>query len=119
MSKTVIIALKQLRFLAYHGLYAEEQKTGNEFEVDLVISHDPDGTITDLSDTVNYVTLYEMLKTEMRNPRRLLETFAMETADNIHAGFPNIRKVEIAITKLQPPIPHFTGRVTVRYIKEY
>jgi dihydroneopterin aldolase len=34
----ITIELKQLRFLAYHGLYAEERKTGNEFEINLSVS---------------------------------------------------------------------------------
>ena len=120
MPGEITIELKGLRFFAYHGLYAEERKTGNEFQVDLLITHIPaDATITSLSETVNYVRLYELLKTEMQKPRDLLETFLMELTEVIHASFPRIRKVEILITKLQPPILGFTGRVGVRYFKEW
>ncbi len=120
MSGLLTIELKQLRFFAKHGLYAEERKTGNEFEVNLAISYQPNsGTITDLSDTVNYVQLYDLLKTEMQKPRNLLETFAMEVTELMHSSFPGIKKVEISITKLHPPIPKFTGTVGVKYSKEY
>ena len=41
MPGSITIELKGLRFFAYHGLYAEEQKTGNEFEIDLFVTHQP------------------------------------------------------------------------------
>jgi dihydroneopterin aldolase len=116
----ITIELKKLRFLAYHGLYAEERKTGNEFEINLSVSYQPSsGTITGISDTVNYSELYALLKTEMQKPRHLLETFLMEVAEIIHLSFPLIKKIEISITKLHVPVAKFTGRAGVSYLKEY
>ena len=116
----ITIELKQLRFLAYHGLYAEERKTGNEFEINLSVSYQPSsGTITGISDTVNYSELYALLKTEMQKPRHLLETFVMEVAEVIHVSFPQIKKIEISITKLHVPIAKFTGTAGVRFEKNY
>lgn len=120
MTGLITIELKQLRFLAYHGLYAEERKTGNEFEINLSVSFQPSsGAITDISDTVNYSALYTLLKTEMQNPRHLLETFVMEVSEVIHVSFPQIKKIEISITKLHVPIAKFTGTAGVRYQKNY
>ena len=120
MTDLMTIELKGLHFFAYHGLYAEERKTGNEFEVNLAVSYLPvSGTITHLDDTVNYSLLYELLKTEMQNPRNLLETLVMEVTETIHLSFPQIKKIEIAVTKLHPPIPKFTGTVGVKYSKNY
>jgi 7,8-dihydroneopterin aldolase/epimerase/oxygenase len=116
----ITIELKRLRFFAYHGLYAEERKTGNEFEINLSVSYQPSsGTVTDISDTVDYAVLYEMLKKEMQDPRHLLETFLMEVAEIIHASFPQIKKIEISIAKLHVPITKFTGTAGVRFVKEY
>jgi len=120
MNSNLTIELKSLRFLAYHGLYAEERKTGNEFEINLAVSYQPSsGTITGISDTVNYSGLYALLKTEMQKPRHLLETFLMEVAEIIHLSFPQIKKIEISITKLHVPITKFTGTAGVKYLKEY
>ncbi|MEO7393674.1 MAG: dihydroneopterin aldolase [Chitinophagaceae bacterium] len=114
------ISLSNLRFFAYHGLYAEEKKIGNEFEVSLNVSYSPSAeTITDISDTINYSQLYELLKLEMQQPRHLLETFVLEVTEKIHVSFRQIKKVEISITKLHPPITKFTGTVGVKYSKEY
>ncbi len=120
MAELITVELKQLHFFAYHGLYAEERKTGNEFEVNLFVSYLPaSGMITGISDTVNYVQLYELLKSEMQKPRDLLETFVMEVSEIIHLSFPKIKKIEMAVTKLHPPIPGFTGTVGVKYCKDY
>jgi dihydroneopterin aldolase len=116
----ITIELKKLRFLAFHGLYAEERKTGNEFEINLSVSFRPSsGTITGIADTVNYAELYQLLKTEMQKPRHLLETFLMEMAEVIHVAFPRIKKIEISITKLHVPVSKFTGTAGVRFEKDY
>ncbi|MBL7707869.1 MAG: dihydroneopterin aldolase [Chitinophagaceae bacterium] len=119
MRAVMTIQLNQLRFIAKHGLYAEELKTGNEFEVSLSVDHIPvEGIITDLSATVNYVKLYELVKGRMQQPSALLETVAMEITEAIFAAFPSVTKTELSITKLHPPIVAFTGNVGVKYCKE-
>lgn len=120
MNGWMTIELKGLHFYAYHGLYAEEKKTGNEFEVNLTVSYQPpSGTITDISDTVNYAALYTLLKKEMTKPRHLLETLVMEVTEAIHLSFPMIKKVEISVTKLHVPIIQFAGTAAVRFVKEF
>jgi dihydroneopterin aldolase len=120
MPGLITIELKHLIFLAYHGLYAEEKKTGNEFEINLSVSYQPSsGTISGISDTVNYAELFGLLKIEMQKPRQLLETFLMEVAEIIHASFPQIMKIEISITKLYVPIAKFNGTAGVKYQKDY
>ena len=120
MNGTLTIELSNLRFFAKHGLFEEEQKIGNAFEVDLFVSYDPGAELIDeLSETVNYASLYELLKTEMQKPRELLETFVMETTDLLHSTYPSIKKIEISLSKLNPPIATFTGKVGVRYTKAY
>lgn len=120
MPGLITIELHKLYFYANHGLYTEEKKLGNEFEVNLTVTHEHTGkTITDLSDTVNYVQLYNLLKEEMQKPRHLLETFVMEAAELIHVSFPEIKSINISITKLHAPIAKFTGTVGVSYSKEY
>ncbi|HEX7847169.1 MAG TPA: dihydroneopterin aldolase [Chitinophagaceae bacterium] len=120
MSSTLTIELKQLRFFAFHGLYEEEKKTGNEFEVTLFISYKPAvSIITDLSATIDYSVLFDLLKNEMQKPRELLETLSMDIIEKIRQSFPSVWKAEIIIEKLSPPIEGFIGRVGVRYSKEW
>lgn len=119
MNDILTISLNHLRFFAYHGLYAEEKKIGAEFEVNLIVSFPAENTISELNNTVNYEKLFQLLKDEMQKPRELLETFAMEVSESIHQSFPSIKKNEISITKLHPPIKGFTGNVSVNYLKEF
>jgi 7,8-dihydroneopterin aldolase/epimerase/oxygenase len=120
MAGLITIELKQLRFHAFHGLYAEEKKTGNEFEVSLAVSFESDEQIiTSLDQSVNYARLYELISSEMRQQRDLLETFVMELAEKIHTDLPGVKNVEISIHKLHPPVARFTGSVGVKYSKGF
>ncbi len=114
------VEVKGLRFFAYHGLYAEEKKAGNDFEIELIVSFEPvSGTITGISDTVNYASLYRIIQSEMKKPRQLLETLAMELTNLIHETYPMIKRIEIAVYKLQVPVAKFTGKAGIRYIIEF
>ena len=39
MAGWMTIELKGLRFFAEHGMYVEERKVGNQFEIDLEVSY--------------------------------------------------------------------------------
>lgn len=120
MPELITIELRNLPFFAFHGLYPEEQKIGNDFDVNLFVTYIPDnGTITDIHETVNYAKLYSILQVEMKTPRPLLETFAMEVAKKIHLEFPYVKKISLTIKKQNPPIVQFGGSVGVTYIKEF
>lgn len=114
------IELKNLRFFAEHGMYPEEVKVGNEFEVDVVIAcRSPKKKITSIEQTVNYVEVYRILQEEFSQRKFLLETLAMEIADKIEVQFPDIEKISISIRKLNPPITNFSGSVAVVYSKTF
>jgi dihydroneopterin aldolase len=120
MTGLITIELKKLRFFAYHGLYEEEKRTGNEFEVNVIVAYPPvSGTVTSIDETINYVTIFELVKNEMDQPRELLETLAMEIAEHLHQEYRKIKRVEVTVTKLQPPMPSFTGHVSVTYSKQF
>jgi 7,8-dihydroneopterin aldolase/epimerase/oxygenase len=115
MRGLLTIELKQLRFFAYHGLYKEEQKIGNDFEVDLLVSYNTSEMVTDISDTINYVTLYEIVKEEMKKTTELLETLVMTITGRIREKFPQAVSIDISIYKLTPPIAKFPGKVGAKY----
>ena len=114
------IELRQLRFFAYHGLFPGENRVGTDFEVDLSASYDnPKSTINKLTDTINYVRLYEIVKKRMAVPTNLLETIAMEIAETIKQEFSAVNNIEISIYKLNPPIEDFQGQVGIRFKKDF
>src|SRR5688572_19460724 len=88
MHGLITIALRDLPFFAFHGYYNEEKKIGNNFLVNLTVQFQPQGSVTHISDTVNYTSLYSFLEQEMKIPRELLETFLAETVEKLHSKFP-------------------------------
>ncbi|MER3499293.1 MAG: dihydroneopterin aldolase [Chitinophagaceae bacterium] len=113
------IKLNQLRFFVHHGLYKEERKVANEFVVDLEVSFVPDQIITRMNETINYVRVYELVKERMLRTTDLIETLAMEIAENIHQSFQQVKKISITITKKYPPVINFSGNVAISYVKQF
>jgi dihydroneopterin aldolase len=110
------IHLNNLLFHSYHGLYEEESVLGNDFKVDITVWHQPARIpVRTLHETINYVTVYELVKKRMETPTLLLETLATTIAQEILATFKQAEKVNISIDKLQPPIRDFHGSVGVEF----
>lgn len=120
MPGVLTINLNDLIFFGRHGVYEEEKKAGNEFEVNLAVSFVSDEEIiSGIDHTINYETLYLLLKKEMEQPSALLETLVTRITDNLYNVFPQIKKISISVHKLHPPIEKFRGRVGVTYEKEF
>ncbi len=120
MNSEFIIELSRLRFFAYHGLYEEEKIHGGEYLVDLKATVQPPAErVQHISETVNYESLFEIVKEKMAQPCKLLEMVAQNIADAVRGYFPMVSAVEIRITKLSPPISDFNGEVAVNLKKEF
>jgi dihydroneopterin aldolase len=117
MPATIAIELKALRFYASHGWQEEEAIAGNEFEVTLMAAVPAKENIDSINDTVDYVAVYDLVKTIFMQREKLLETVAQKIADAIQARFPEIEELQVTITKLSPPIPAFTGTVGITFRK--
>lgn len=100
------ISLEGLEFHAYHGVYPHERDSGNWFEVDISVEADfTSGAETDeLAGTVNYETLFEIVKDEMEVPSKLLETVAEKIVSRVLEELTSVENVELKISKLNPPI---------------
>lgn len=110
------IHLNNLLFHSFHGLYEEESVLGNDFKVDITVWHQPARIpVLSLHETINYVTVYELVKKKMEIPTLLLETLATTIAQEILTAFQQAEKVKISIDKLQPPIRDFNGSVGVEF----
>ena len=75
--------------------------------------------VSSISQTINYVSAFEIIKSEMEKPRQLLETLAMEIVEKLHQEHPSINRIEFHIRKTQPPIANFLGSVGVSYSKDF
>lgn len=113
------IHLKNMIFHAYHGVHDEESIIGNNFEVSVSVSFNAPETVSDLNDTINYVSIYEIIKQHFLKPEKLLETLAQNITQEIHKIDNRITSINITIDKLNAPISNFIGTVGVTYSKSY
>ncbi len=99
------IFLKNVRFHAYHGVLEQEQVVGNDYVVNLTVSYDFTCAMRtdELSGTINYAELYELVKEEMMKPSKLLEHVVGRIGDRIFSEYPSVTEIQLAINKLNPP----------------
>ncbi len=109
------ISLEGLEFHAYHGVYAHERSSGNKFEVDITVEAKLYDHVLedDLSGTINYESLYQVVTEEMARPSKLLETVGYTIAQRVLASFVEVLQVEIKISKFNPPIGGVCKKATV------
>lgn len=109
------ILLEGLEFYAYHGVYGEEQKMGNRFQVDIRIQVEAgEASLNDdLDKTLDYVQVYALTQKLMQERFRLLETLGQQIADAIRAASARVRAVEVTVSKFNPPLSGLCRRVAV------
>lgn len=109
------IALERMEFRAFHGCYDLEQQVGNRFEVDLELTTRlGDAAVSDdVSKTVNYLLVYEVVQTQMRITQRTIERVAMNIITAVKMQFPAVCRVRCTVAKLAPPLGGKIGRVSV------
>jgi dihydroneopterin aldolase len=98
------IILKNMEFYSYHGCSMEEQLNGTKFRVDIQIETDTCDAETsdDLNKTIDYLQIYNTVKTQMEIKSKLLENAARRIMNELINNFPEIHKAEVKISKLNP-----------------
>lgn len=101
-----VLTLKELGFYAYHGCLEEEGCIGGNYFVDLNIFTDYSEAAKgdDLSLTVDYCSVYEIVRTEMMIRSKLIENVAYRIAWALKSKIPSIERVEVKVTKIAPPV---------------
>jgi 7,8-dihydroneopterin aldolase/epimerase/oxygenase len=114
------IFLEGLEFYAYHGCFREEQVIGTWFNVDVVLWGDFEkAALNDnLDATVNYLSVYRTLKAEMEIPTKLLETVVVRMLDKVLESYPLVDKIEVKLSKMNPPLGGKLKSVSVKMGKE-
>lgn len=109
------IKIEGMKFYAFHGHFEAEQIVGNNFEVNLKIKTDCNNAAIsdDLQDALNYQIAYDIVKKEMEQNSKLLENVAKRILHSLHAQFQQIIKVQVKISKMNPPMGGEIGSVSV------
>ena len=94
------IILREVRFHAFHGVMPQERKVGADFTVSLRVGVDLSlpAESDDVADTLNYATLYEVVKQQMEIPSQLLEHVAGRVGKAVMDTFPQVTGVDVTLT---------------------
>ena len=110
------LAIEGMEFYAFHGYYKEEQLSGGKYTVDVYVELASviAGETDQLSDTVNYEAIYQIVKNVMSNPVNLIEHIAHKILTRIKGELNISTKVTVRVRKHHPPIK---GVVDQAYIE--
>jgi dihydroneopterin aldolase len=110
------IILKDLGFYGYHGVFAEEEKLGQRFFIDLELGADlsiPAATDR-LSTGISYADIYDVVKATFETRRtKMLEALAQNICDQLFASFQGVTWVIIRIRKPEAPIAMVRGEAAI------
>ncbi len=98
--------LQGMEFFSYHGCFKEEQIIGAKYLVDLSVELDtslPEASDR-LHDTLNYTSLYNIVKQEMEQKSFLIEHVAYRITERLKRSHENIDSIGLKISKINPPV---------------
>ena len=100
------VFIDEVRFHAFHGVMPQERTVGADFTVSLRVEYDFSRAVEtdDLADTISYADLYDILKSEMAVPSRLLEHVAGRIVRSIADRYPQVSAISVRLSKDNPPM---------------
>ncbi|WP_337103183.1 dihydroneopterin aldolase [Paenibacillus sp. YIM B09110] len=107
------MAIKGMRFYGYHGVFAEENKLGQQFYVDIVLHMElgQAAETDDLNYTINYAEIHAFTKEIVEGPPfKLIEALTGHIASRVLEAYTMVNEVTVRVTKPHPPFDiHFDG----------
>ena len=103
----ICVQLEEMRFHACHGVMAQERVVGGDFTVSVkLFVTDAGAAVTDdrLEGTVNYASVYELVREQMALPSALIEHVAGRIGRALTARFKKIEKAVVTVRKVNPPM---------------
>ncbi|KRA99697.1 dienelactone hydrolase [Devosia sp. Root685] len=110
------IILRDLGFYGYHGLFAEEERLGQRFFVDLECGVDltAPGETDAIGHTVSYADIYDVVKATFEGQRtKLIEALGQNIVTALFERFGDINWIVIRIRKPEAPIAMVRGEAAI------
>lgn len=101
------ILMQNLGFYGYHGLLKEETVLGQKFflDIELDINTKEAGLTDDMTKSVSYADVYEVVKDIVQNQRfNLLEALAENIAKEVLEKFDLVKGIMIRVKKPEAPV---------------
>jgi dihydroneopterin aldolase len=101
-----IIEVNDIRLYAFHGCLEEEALIGSKYRVDVYLETNFQNAAQtdDLTLTIDYVKINDIVQEEMAKRSKLLEHVSLRIINILKTKFNSIQKIRVKITKLCPPI---------------
>lgn len=116
----ISIQLIDLHMYAYHGIFEGEEKVGNPYIVNLSAKYEEkDSDFTNISDTINYEDLHNIVKHWMEIPTGLLEKICVNIIRHIKHNYPFVKEIDLSIQKIRPPLHQYEGSVGVTMNRKF
>ena len=113
------VQLHNLIFFAFHGIYEEEKILGNQFQVSLEVTISNHAAFENIEDTLNYISLFEIVKTKMNQRFDLLESLAQSIIHEVYSKDKRVEEIAISIKKMNPPIKGINGNVGITLQRKF
>lgn len=114
------IILSGMKFYGYHGVFEEEQRLGQVFEVDLELTLDlrPAGQSDNLELSVSYADVFSTVEEVVTGkPFQLLEAVAETISQRILQQYP-VEEVKVLVKKPGAPIKGSFNYMAVEIIRQ-
>lgn len=111
------IELTGISFHGFHGVPAAERAAGHRYSVDLVLLLPlrRAGETDDVAETVDYSEAVRIVLEVGQGPGvQLVETLAEQICSRLLGSFDRLQGVEVAVSKLYPPVDLPFARSCVR-----
>lgn len=101
-----IIRVTGIHLHANHGCMEEEALIGGEYRVDVVLHTDfsEAAATDDLTKTIDYVTVNQIVEEEMAVRSKLIEHVGQRIVARLKSTFDTLETVALTVTKISPPI---------------
>ena len=101
-----IINVSGIKLYAHHGCLEEETIIGGHYIVNIKIETNFENASLsdDLKQTIDYVTVNQLVESEMKIPSKLIEHVGKRIFNKIKITYSSCLKLEVQIIKLTPPI---------------
>ena len=86
------IHIDDIRLHAHHGVLPQEQATGNDYTINIRIGYDISRAMQtdDVTDTLNYAEVFNVIKQEMAMPSKLIEHVCGRIANRLMEQYADV-----------------------------
>jgi dihydroneopterin aldolase len=110
-----IVNVRGIRLRANHGCLEEEAIIGGDYIVNVQLHGDfkTAAQSDNLTDAADYVTVCDIVKTEMKIRSKLIEHVAERIANSLKEALPIVTRLSVEVIKKNPPVGGEVDEVSV------